>query len=246
MGYQIIPVFLGSVQCDKADSMYLYPRGEMFCTVYACFVIQGYGRTILVDSGLPSQEDIRKNGKPYRLMEDAPDILEALRRVHIRPEQVTEIILTHLHYDHSCNLELFPNAGRIYVQRRELAYALVPMEVEKRIYSLDEACAGPEWLKGLSRFQIVDGDFELFPGIRVILTPGHSPGSQSVVVDTEKGAYILTGDCIPVLECFVRKIPNAIHNDLKAWYRSHEKIAGIRGNLLPGHDACIFNQSVYG
>ncbi len=244
--YKIYPVFLGSIQSDKSRSLHQYPAGEPIRTSYTCFVLKGNGKTIMVDTGLPTQDDIKSNNKPFRIMQDAPDLKDALAKIGIDPLDVTDIILTHLHYDHSCNIDLFPNAAKIYVQQREIRHALDPLPAEYRIYSLQKECGTPEWVKGLGRFELVDGDVDLMPGIRVLLTPGHSPGSQSVVVDTQNGIYVLTGDYIPIMDSFTKRIPNAILNSIDDWYASYDKIAALDATLLPGHDSTVHDTKVYG
>lgn len=247
INYTIKPIFLGSIIADKAASLYLYPPGESLKTVYACFALQAGDETILVDSGLPSQQDILKNNKPFRQMEDAPDFLTALAAARIAPEKIRNVILTHLHYDHCCNLRLLPNLKQVFVQKKELLHAVHPKENEMYFYSLQKKCGKPEWTDALGKFILLDGDAKILPGIQVLLTPGHSPGSQSVLVQTQKGPHLLTGDHIAVIDSYTRRLPNAILNDLDAWYASYDKIKSVNAvKLLPGHDATNFDQEIYG
>lgn len=245
--YTIRPVFLGSMTGDKANSLYHYPKGETAQSVYACFALCAGDETILVDSGLPSQEDIRGNHKPFRQMADAPDFLTALQKTGIDPASIHTVILTHLHYDHCCNLRLLPNLQTVYVQKRELLHAVSPRQDELYYYSLLPECGKPEWTDALGKLRLVDGDCELLPGIQVFLTPGHSPGSQSVLVQTKRGAHLLTGDYIALMDSYTKRIPNAIVNNLDEWYESYDKVKALSAvRLLPGHDPVIFEQDVYG
>lgn len=243
MHYRIKPLFLGSKVSDKSESLYLFPYGEKTSTCYCCYLVEGPEGKFMVDAGMPSQAYIQ--GKPFTHLEDAVPLDEALLRAGAVPDEINCIILTHLHYDHCFNLGMFPKA-KIYVQRRELAYALTPLPCEKRIYSLLKECGVPGWLEGVGRFELVDGDVQIMPGVRVLLTPGHSPGSQSVAVDTAEGTFVMTGDCIPLYENFEKCIPNTIHNDLSEWYASHAKLSAGEYKLLPGHDMRVFDQAVYG
>ena len=245
--YKIKPVFLGSMKNNKKNVLYQYPYDEPCTTVYACYALLRDEEVILVDSGLPSQEDIRQNGKPFRQMADAPDFLAALERTGINADRIETVILTHLHYDHSCNLRLLVNLKRVFVQKREILYALHPKEGDLYYYSLQEACGKPEWTDALGKFEILDGDQPILPGIQVFLTPGHSPGSQSVLVQTEKGPHLLTGDYIPVMDCYTKCIPNSIVNNLEAWYTSYDKVKSLHAvKILTGHDACTFDEEIYG
>ena len=243
MKYKIRPLFLGSKVSDKSDSLYLYPYGEKFTTCYCCYLVENDDEKFLVDVGMPSQEYIK--GRPFTVLGDAVTLDEVLLRANVRPEEIRTIVLTHLHYDHCFNLDMFPGA-RVFVQHRELAYALTPLPCEMRIYSLLEECGRPGWLDGIGRFEVVDGDKEIMPGVRVMLTPGHSPGSQSVAVDTAEGVYVMTGDHIPIYDNFEKCIPNTIHNSLSEWYASYEKLRAHPCKILPGHDLRVFERAIYG
>lgn len=249
MNYQIIPIFLGSVMTDKGDSLFRHPHGEQMCTVYSCFVLKAENATILVDSGLPSQEDILANGKPFRQMPNAPDFITALRTADVDPDAIETAIITHLHYDHCCNLRFLKNLKKVYVQARELLYAVSPSSGDPNdlyYYALREDCGGPEWTDALGKFQVIDGDMDVLDGVKVLLTPGHSPGSQSVLIDTKEGKYMLTGDFISIFESYETKTPNAILNNEQEWYESYDKVAGYHAKLLPSHEVKIFDRKVYG
>ena len=248
MQYKIYTVFLGDVITDKGDSLRGTPHGVPLKTVYSCFALRDEnGKAMLVDSGLPSQEDIVKNHKPYRRMPGAPDFVTALANTGVDPDEIETVVLTHLHYDHSCNLKNKKNLKEVYVQQKELLYAIAPKKEDLYYYSLREDCGGPEWTDALGKFKILDGDSQICEGVHVLLTPGHSPGSQSVDVDTAEGVFILTGDFISILESFTTRTPNAILNNEKDWFDSYEKIAAIPDAIiLPSHEKRIFDRRVYG
>lgn len=98
------------------------------------------------------------------------------------PRDVACVINTHLHFDHCGGNRLFP-ALPIHVQRREREAAREPG------YTI------PEWVEFEgARYVELDGKAEIVSGVRVIPTPGHSPGHQSVLVDTDDGLVVLAGD----------------------------------------------------
>ncbi len=247
MKYTITPIFLGSVICDKGDSLKGAPHGIPFRVVYSCFVLKSEtGELILVDSGLMSQKDIKAQKLPFRAMDDAPDFLDALRAAGFDPNEIRTCILTHLHYDHACNLRLLPSLEKVYVQQSEMLYALAPREEDLYFYMLREDCGRVEWLDAIGKFVFTNGDETICDGIRVILTPGHSRGSQCVIVDTAEGDYILTGDTIAQWESFEKRIPNNICFDEEKWYESRDKIAATGAKLLPSHEAGVFDRKIYG
>jgi N-acyl homoserine lactone hydrolase len=97
-------------------------------------------------------------------------------------EQVVLVINTHLHFDHCGGNRLFPGTP-IYVQRREREGARGPD------YTISE------WVEfeGANYVEL-DGEAEILPGIRVLPTPGHTDGHQSVLVDTDQGLVVIGGD----------------------------------------------------
>jgi N-acyl homoserine lactone hydrolase len=98
------------------------------------------------------------------------------------PRDVSRVINTHLHFDHCGGNRLFPGIP-IHVQRREREAAREPG------YTI------PEWVEfdGATYVEL-DGEAEIVPGVRVLPTPGHTPGHQSVLVDTDDGLVVVAGD----------------------------------------------------
>ena len=97
------------------------------------------------------------------------------------PREILRVINTHLHFDHCGGNRLFPGVP-IHVQRAERAAARAPDYRE-------------EWVEFEGATYVEhDGEAEILPGVRVLPTPGHSPGHQSVLVDTDDGLVIVAGD----------------------------------------------------
>ena len=122
-----------------------------------------------------------------------------------------------------------------------MEYANNPLPIHRGAYDVD--------FSGTT-FEYLDGDTEIVPGVRVILTPGHSPGGQAVLVDTVKGLYIIAGDTIthfinmdvPPGDSFW---PNGMFTDLREHYRSLDRLRDLGGIILPGHDTLVLKQNVY-
>ena len=119
-------------------------------------------------------------------MIDSTPELDAEWRPTIYPERIPRdvalVVNTHLHFDHCGGNRLFPGLP-IYVQRLEREAARVPG------YTI------PEWVEfeGADYVEL-DGAAEIVPGVRVVRTPGHTPGHQSVLVETEDGLVVVAGD----------------------------------------------------
>jgi N-acyl homoserine lactone hydrolase len=101
----------------------------------------------------------------------------------VDPAEVDIVVNTHLHFDHCGGNHLF--AGRpVYVQRRELEDARTADD-----YTIREWVDAP----GIE-YLAVDGELELLPGVRLVPAPGHTPGSQVVIVETADGPVVIAGD----------------------------------------------------
>jgi len=191
---------------------------------------------IMVDTGGTAPDS---RYQPHtRTPEQEP--VAVLSRLGVNPDEVTHVILTHLHWDHAGNNQLFSNA-KIYVQKSELQFAVAPLRIQSGAYDYD--------LIFKTRYEVVEGDTEnLLPGVSVIATPGHSPGSQSVIVDTEKGKYLIPGDLIGLFECYESDpmLVNGLHTDLEVYYRSLDRIKKLNCvGILPGHEIKIFDHAKY-
>lgn len=156
-----------------ADLLVIPPDEHM--PVYVHVIEHPEGR-ILVDTGVLESHPLVADMEPklVRLDEQDFDI-----------GSIAAVVNTHLHFDHCGGNVLF--AGRpTYVQRRELDDAR----------TLDDYTVR-EWVDAPGVTYVpIDGEIELLPGVRVVPAPGHTPGSQIVVVDTGEGRQIIAGDTV--------------------------------------------------
>ena len=232
--YSIYPLHLGDLVRQKSNIAYMREPGMKITFPVIAFYLTDGNSKILVDNG-GSAPDHRY--QPYtRTPDQEPSVV--LRRLGVEPSGITDVILTHLHWDHAGNNALFPNA-KFYVQRSELQYAVAPLVIHQTSYDYD--------LVFKTKYEVLDAEEEILPGISVITTPGHSPGSQSVIVDTIAGRYLIAGDLIGLYECYESNpmIVNGIHTDLIAYYKSLAKVKACNCILLPGHDPLVLQHAVY-
>lgn len=236
MNYQITPIYLGKSRTDRSTLLLRYPPGEATDITYYAFLLRGEdGETVLFDTGTPEPDIMQQPDWKSARLQDARSYRKEIEKLGVRPEEVSLIILSHLHWDHSYNLEHFPNA-RILVQRKELHYAVAPQKHERRPYSMLPGTQGPHWWSGLLQMEAVDGDCEIGNGIRILETPGHTPGSQSLAVDTADGTVILTGDLIYCKESWETGWPAGTLYSSEDWYRSYEKVKKEGGKIWPSHN----------
>jgi N-acyl homoserine lactone hydrolase len=196
---------------------------EMF---YGAFLIKGADRNILVDTGCDAASYA---AGPMPSIEDGRSIEENLGRFGLRARDIDAVILTHLHFDHVAFLHLFGHCPK-FVQKRELRAALNPHPYFSNMYVAT-------FFKDI-KFELIDGDINLFPGIETALVPGHSHGAQAVIVETEEGRAVISGFCC-VAENFAggnTAIPG-IHEDLQQAYESMHKLLRIADIIYPNHSA---------
>ncbi|RUX22106.1 N-acyl homoserine lactonase family protein [Mesorhizobium sp. M7A.F.Ca.US.011.01.1.1] len=157
-------------------------------------------RNVLVDTGFMKDETgpnfSDKFGIPWWI---SP--VRMLAELGLVPDDITDIIVSHAHFDHMGSIDQFPKA-RLYLQKQELlswheAMALPPQ------YGFLTAIIDPDDLRAAfdaaveHRLTLVDGDRDdLLPGIHVRLGQGHTMGQQFVIIETSRGRIVLSGDCV--------------------------------------------------
>ncbi len=153
------------------------------------WAIVGAKGTYVVDTGFDAGMAERRNRNLLRPVGDGLDA------IGIAPDTVENVIITHLHYDHTGNYDLFPRA-RYHLQDGEMAYATgrsmchahsrVPFEIDDVVAMVRKVFAG--------RVSFHDGDDEIAPGLTVHRIGGHSKGLQAVRVKTRRGHVVLASD----------------------------------------------------
>lgn len=206
-------------------------------------------KIILVDTGpsLPTQETSRFHSnidvQPHHRID------RALINNGIDPVQITDVILTHLHFDHCANAEYLPNA-RILVQKTELQHAVAPNPNQKTGYETGYKNVFPAWMKYFDRIETVEGDFEITEGAQLLLTPGHTPGSSSITFDTKDGIYCIAGDLINQLENWDGGDGNHIaptkNIGIDACSLAFQKIERAADIVLASHDFRMLDKARYG
>jgi glyoxylase-like metal-dependent hydrolase (beta-lactamase superfamily II) len=219
------------------------PRSERIDIPLMFWLIRGDGRVILLDSGFHRESWIDQ----YKVTDFLrPD--EAVRLAGVESARVTDIILSHAHWDHMGGIDLFPNAT-IWIQKDEFAYYTGPAwQKGGQSGGID-----PEDLVNLLRrnaqhkLQLIDGDDrEIFPGIRVFTGGRHTYASQYVLVAGTPNYVLASDNCylyrnletkspIPTFEAADRE------SNIKALERM-VALAGAAERVIPGHDPLVFTR----
>ncbi len=204
---------------------------------YFVWVLKRGNKVILVDTGYDSDEAAAR-GRPI-----AMDPREALRPLDIMPEAVTEVIVTHLHYDHAGGLHMFPNA-KLHMQSAEMAFATGPCMCHDHLrapFSAGHIC---EVVKRLYTGKVVfyDGEAEIADGVTVHSIGGHSRGLQCVRVRTAAGWMVLASDASHYYENFMARKAFPIVVDLQDMmdgFKTLERLASHPRLIVPGHDPLV-------
>jgi N-acyl homoserine lactone hydrolase len=212
------------------------------------WLILGGQGNVLVDTGPCDPEWASTYHRPLK-KSGSQEMPAALQTCGLSPGDVETVIFTHLHWDHCFNLEHFPNAV-FYVQKSELQYAISPLPNDNRTYEIGIPGVQPSWMRVFGRMKVVDGDREILPGIHLLHLPGHSPGSQGVVVETADGPWLIAGDDVPLYENWegdgvLDRIPSGIYQNLPVYYESLRKMERYGTKVLPGHDEKVLIRCRY-
>jgi len=197
--------------------------------------IKGPGDNYLIDAGISAERFVAKKRRSTHIR----TLSEALNTVGLDAGDVDYIIVSHAHHDHIANLRLFPKAKAI-IQRSELEEARDPFAYARPRLPEDYA----DLLKGV-RWEVVEGDTTIDDNIKLIYTPGHSAGGQSVSVKTSKGLAVVTGFCCqqenfdPPQEYKNMGYPFTIchsHVNPVSLYESTKRIIDMADIIIPCHE----------
>lgn len=172
--------------------LYLPHNGGIMRDPVYCWLVTDGRQHILVDSGMPEIDEVTRTLKVKGKGGGHASLTQALGDIGLAPSDVQQIILTHLHFDHASNLDLFPEAC-IVLQRDELLHAIDPVP-SQRIYYRRDTVQEIINRKRPTHLRFIDGDCEFCEGIKLLKLPSHTPGMQVPIVTTQRGRAALVSD----------------------------------------------------
>jgi glyoxylase-like metal-dependent hydrolase (beta-lactamase superfamily II) len=201
------------------------------------WLIKDGKRNILVDTGFAQFAAERRN----RRLITPPEI--ALEKIGVDPSSITDVIITHLHWDHAGNLDKFPHA-RFHIQEREMAYATGrcmchaifrhPFDVDPVVQMVRHLYAG--------RTVFHCGHSSVASGLDLHWVGGHSDGLQIVRVQTARGSVVLASDAAHYYENMRKKNPfPLVYNvgDMIQGWQTVTALAEDETCIVPGHDPAV-------
>jgi len=184
----------------------------------------GYCSLLLVEGRQRTLVDVGHVGRRNVL-------LEALAARNLTPGDIDTVLLSHSHWDHAQNLDVF-SSSQILMHPLERQYSGAP----HRNDWATPAWTGPMIEHEAERIVEVGEGHEIEPGVRILHTPGHSVGSISVAVDTDEGTAVVTGDVLHYASAaLTRKNPIVFWSEEEAT-ASIDRLVDMADVIYPGHD----------
>ncbi len=197
-----------------------------------CWLVKHRGDWLLWDTGVPDSALHNPNGwstLPKLIVYHLDrSITDQLAQIGLKPSDITIVAISHTHGDHIGNVQEFPDS-KIMMQRAEYNWinsgGNAPNDNVKQLLALARQLMGTP-----KNLQLVDGDTDVFGdgSVTLISTPGHTPGSQSLLVHLKKSGFIiLSGDVAHSEENFEKDIVPSLNTDKAASIASMERIRGM-------------------
>ena len=207
---------------------------------YFVWAVVGPDGVWVVDTGFDTPDAERRERTLVRSVSDA------LATIDIVAADVSDVILTHLHYDHVGGFAQFPNA-RFHLQDDEMSYASGRHMTQPAISHAFTAQHISDFVHLVFDRRVVfhDGDAEVAPGLSVHLVGGHTKGLQVVRVSTALGWVVLASDASHYYENMTKGRPFPIvYNlgDMLDGYRRCRELASSPELIIPGHDPLVLER----
>jgi N-acyl homoserine lactone hydrolase len=231
--YQVTALNLGNLDVPLAGMLRDGPVDQRLRIPVWAAAVTGNGIRMLIDTGIENPDRWSVHNPCWHERDET--VGAALAEIGWRPRDVDIVVNTHLHFDHAGSNRRLPDA-RFFVSATEWAYSQAPAAHQRQLYDY-------EWVGGevtRENYTLVDCDsFEIAPGVVLIQTPGHTPGHQSVLVDTAEGKLCVTGDAACLLDSFRRRIAPGDTTDVNSALASIEKIRRCSDRVLITHDPSL-------
>lgn len=213
------------------------PHDQPMPMDYFVWVIRGSERTFLVDTGFNESAAAARG----RTLLRCP--IQALAPLGLSPEDIREVIITHMHYDHAGNVDLLPYA-RFHLQESEMSYATGKYMLYRPLrqsYSVEDVV---NLVRGVYQQRVVfhRGDTTLAPGVELIHIGGHTLGLQAVRVHTDRGWVVLASDASHYFANMDEESPFPIVHDVGAMLDGYQRLlsaASSPDHIVPGHDPLV-------
>lgn len=218
-----------------------YPRPEASMPLsFYVWLLRSGDRVIAVDTGF-TEAAARARGR-----EIVVPVTTALAALDLTPGQVGDVILTHLHWDHAGNHQLFPQA-RLHLQTGEMAYCSGPCmchAVLRKPYDPEDVATLVKRVHA-GHVQFHDGFAQIAAGVAVHLVGGHTQGLQIVTVQTRLGRLVLASDAVHYYANAELEHPFPLVHNAEAMlqgFRLVKSLAASPAHIVAGHDPLVLKR----
>ena len=239
--YEIHAIKYASMDRKRSDNFLGHdPHDGPMPLDFFVWVVRGEAGTFVIDTGFDEPTAMRRNRKIWR------PVAEGLKAVGVTPDTVGDVVITHMHYDHCGNHDLFPQA-KYHLQEREMTYATGPCMCHHTLSHTFEVADVQTMVKRVFEGRVCfhDGAREIAPGLSVHWVGGHSRGLQTVRVRTRRGWVVLASDASHYYENFEREAPFPVVADVTemlAGYKTMQDLASSPAHIVPGHDPLVLRR----
>jgi N-acyl homoserine lactone hydrolase len=232
--YVVHPIPLFEMQGEQSLITFQRGFGRQGTGVNYLWYIEGAPEKIVIDAGGDINFVARAKGTIP--VTEIQSLESGLSKFSIEPSDIDLVIVTHLHFDHIQLASKFTKA-KFLVQKNELKFAQKTHPMMPLLGYIKQ------YYENL-KFVLLDGDAEIYDGIDVMYTPGHSPGGQSVSVSTSQGNAVIAGLCAvqrnfePMTHApqSISIIPVGIYTNILETYDSMVRIKDAADIIIPLHD----------
>jgi glyoxylase-like metal-dependent hydrolase (beta-lactamase superfamily II) len=206
--------------------------------VYPFWIVKDKGSVVMIDTGFSESMAGVKGVYDYL----SP--VELLPRLGLDPKSIREIVISHLHYDHFCVPERYPNAV-FYVQGDDVDYFTGRGVTHPAHKSADPAAIEQiARLRSSGNLKELSGDFTLTPSIKTLHVGGHTPGHQITVIDTGSKPLVLACDASHFYANLETRTPTSIIHNYDNYQRGFSTIETLAsgGRWFPGHDPAMLSK----
>ncbi len=219
------------------------PKDEKVDIAMVIWLVRGGGRNILFDSGFHRESWFKNFPMKDYLRPD-----EAVKLAGVKPEEITDMVISHAHWDHMGGMDLFPKAA-VWIQKEEfLYYTGEAWEPGGQHGGIDaEDVKELVRLNTEDRLRLVDGDnMEIFPGIRVYTGARHTYASQYLRVEGNPPFVLASDNCYLYRNLAARAASATFSEDDRAGNLAAQarmiELVGSPDRVVPGHDALQFQR----
>ena len=233
MIHEVYALHFGEKQSTRGEFLYRDASPGPLTISFYIWVVLGGPEPVLYDVGFDAEQGQARSLSAYH------DRTALLGRLGIAPADFRTIVMSHLHWDHWAGYELFPNATFL-VQESEVEFWNGRARRHKLITSSANIAAldAVTTLNVAGRVRMLDGSRDdLWPGLRIVPLPGHTPGLQALLIDTARGPVMLASDALHYFENYQLRRPVQVTMNFPDALDAYDTIAELVGDeVVGGHD----------